>query len=207
MNSHKLRIAFIQWTLMILFPLFFSNFCKAQDTIRILNKSFESIEKKYGLPELWFSCTFKGESDPRVISELDEDVPDPYPINGLNYVKFETRKNDTWDRYSQKLTKKLVIGKKYSMKIFLANPAKAGEDQSPIVLRLWGNFQYCVRQELLAETPPIDHSDWREYEFIFTPIKDHGYIMIEGFYDTPVNAPYDGSIIIDMCSDIIEVIE
>jgi len=75
----------------------------------------------------------------------------------------------------------------------------------PIVFRLWGGYGYCGTAELLAETVPIKNSKWKTYTFKLSPKANYRYITFEAFYKVPVVFPYNGHILVDNCSKIIEI--
>jgi outer membrane protein OmpA-like peptidoglycan-associated protein len=76
---------------------------------------------------------------------------------------------------------------------------------TPIKVRIWGGRGYCDTKELLAETALIDHTFWKQYNFRFEPKMSHSFITIEAFYKTPTPIPYNGNVLIDDASTIIEV--
>lgn len=55
---------------------------------------------------------------------------------------------------------------------------------------------------MLASSPLIDHTDWREYRFQFVPSKEVGFITLEVWYAPGVFVRYRGNILLDKCSVI-----
>lgn len=67
----------------------------------------------------------------------------------------------------------------------------------PLTLKIWGGNSECVRLELLAETPLVEHLDWKKYEFNIQ-IKTHiNFISIQVHRgkDTPFYS--NGNVLID----------
>lgn len=67
------------------------------------------------------------------------------------------------------------------------------------VIRLTNPFYNKV--ELLAETPPIDHPDWREYAFVLQPLKSYTYLFLAAEH-REANVFYNGHILVDHLSDL-----
>lgn len=136
--------------------------------------------------------------------------------HGKTYLGMVVRDSESWESVSQRLAMPLKVGKCYSFSIYLArsdtynsqtlsSPQKSSFTE-PTVLRIWGGNGYCSTSQLLGESLPIDHSDWREYVFQIKPEMDCKVITFEAFYKTPVLFPYNGHILVDNASsfDIIE---
>jgi outer membrane protein OmpA-like peptidoglycan-associated protein len=136
--------------------------------------------------------------------------------HGKTYLGLVVRDNDSWESVSQRLAFPLSSDKCYSFSIYLARSdtynsatmstrglANAGKASftTPAVLRIWGGNGFCAENQLLAESAPIDHSEWKEYEFKIEPNNDYNVITLEAFYKTPVLFPYNGHILLDNSSD------
>jgi outer membrane protein OmpA-like peptidoglycan-associated protein len=76
---------------------------------------------------------------------------------------------------------------------------------TPAVFRLWGGYGYCGTVELLAESLPVQNSEWKTYTFKLSPKANYRYITFEAFYKVPVVFPYNGHVLIDNCSQLIEI--
>jgi hypothetical protein len=75
----------------------------------------------------------------------------------------------------------------------------------PVILQIWGGNEKYKLEELLAKSPLIDHSNWIKYRFQLQPKERYyQYIFLEAFYEDgkPV---YNGNILIDNCSPIIQI--
>jgi len=198
------------------------------DIIEIKNGSFEDVPHKGGSDysgiRQWFDCG--------KIDFPNETAPDIHPgeegggywennivaSEGETYLGMVTRENDSWEFISQRLTRPLKKGTCYSFTMQLCRSpkyisgtrnrpnSKLNFASKPIVLRLWGGSGYCNEGQLLAESLPISHNDWKTYDFQFEAKFDHKYVVVEAFYKTPVLIPYNGHILLDNLSDI-KVIE
>ena len=196
----------------------------SQDTIYLLNPSFEDMPRKGGEYSAairgWHDCgslAFPGESPPDI-----HPGPTPFwnvnlpPFDGNTYLGLVVRYNDTYESLSQALQVSLKANTCYFFSAVLArseqyvsatskSPGKLENFTYPVILNIWGGNQFCSRAELLATTTPVDHSDWSYYDFIFRPKKDVKYITIEAFYNTPIHEAYNGHIMVDALSPITEI--
>jgi len=208
--------------------LFFSSVIFAQDTISLQNPSFEGDPRLSFTPPAWYDCGFPGESQvdlhPVPASEFQVDKE---ALDGETYLGMVTRENDTWEAVGQQLKKPLLGGRIYEFSIHLARSAtylskvtsqnnrnktsEAARNKinfaTPIKLRIWGGNGYCGKQELLAESSLAINTRWLKYDLIFQPKGDYRYITFEAFYQSPTPYPYNGNILLDNCSPIIEIAE
>ena len=76
---------------------------------------------------------------------------------------------------------------------------------TPAVLRIWGGRWICTKSELLGSSGPITNRSWSEYKFKFEPSDSLRYITLEAFYDTPVLETYNGHILVDKASAIVQI--
>jgi len=201
------------------------------DTISLRNSSFEDTPRQGGLYENaaqaqqnnirgWYDCGimhFKGESAPDI-------HPNNYwantkqPSHGKTYLGMVTRDNDSWESVSQELSSPLKAGQCYSFSVELSKSeryiSRSRQDQgsgrtynytTPVVFRLWGGYGYCGAAELLAESTPVNNSNWKTYTFKLSPKANYRYLKLEAFYKVPVLIPYNGHILVDNCSKLIQV--
>ncbi|MEP7265992.1 MAG: OmpA family protein [Saprospiraceae bacterium] len=193
-------------------------------TIHLINPSFEDSPKQSSPPMGWTDCGFQGESAPDVHPNNFWEVSKP-AFNGKTYMGMVVRHNDTWERVSQMLEKPMLGGVCYDFSIYLSSSStykSMTNDRDkipglilrgdtmynfdvPAVLRIWGGNISCGRSELLAESDPIDHLDWKPYNFRLKPKTNYKYIMLEAFFKTPVLFPYNGNILLDNASDLVPV--
>lgn len=205
-----------------IFSIQFGYCISHSDTIKIQNGSFEGIptrgEFKSNFVKGWFDCGG--------INYPEESPPDIHPNNfwendlpasdGSTYLGMVVRENGSYESVSQRLEKPLDPNKCYSMTLHLAQANKymsytrKNRDtlvnyNTPAVLRIWGGTGYCEERTLLAESTPIHSVSWQIYQFKLEPKSIIRSITFEAFYKTPVFLPYNGNILLDGVSDIIEI--
>ena len=218
--------------IIVLLVSFAPIFLVAQD-VSIFNRGLEDTPRRGATNGFnytrsvdgWFDCgtrRFPAESPPDIHPNnyWKNNIP---PAKGRSYVGLVVRQNDTWESISQGLDIPLKKDKCYSFSIYLArsddywsvsrdiNNQITSENDDPVnyvepaVFRMWGGSVYCAQEQLIAESTPIDHSDWRVYEFKIEPKSDINFILIEAFYVVPTFFPYNGHILIDELSDFKEI--
>ncbi len=185
----------------------------AQDNSKILlnNPSFEDKPRHSKVPVGWTDCGFPGESEPDIQPSGFFSVNKPAQ-EGNTYMGMVVRDNDTWESVGQKLSHKMEKGKCYEFSIFLCrselyvSQSRLSEAQSnyttPAKLRIYGGFNYCDKQFLLAESSLVVSTRWLEYKFRFEPIDNYSHLVFEAFYKTPTLFPYNGNILLDNASAI-----
>lgn len=195
--------------------------------IKIKNPSFEGFDAAgqdgfFNLPD-WSDCApnfFPDETAPDIHSSTSVHFDVKHnTFDGNTYVGMVTREiRETYEMISQQLESPIKANRCYKFSIYLAksdvylsNIDAVGSDKSKknfnraVKLRIWGSTSNCTKTQLLAESVLVDHNDWRQYNFKFKPTRDYPYIMLEAFYKTPVLVPYNGNILLDKASDIIEI--
>lgn len=200
------------------------------DQIPLVNPSFEGSPAAGGVGSRfnlagWFDCApyyFKNQTPPDIQPGTTEFFEVSTQANeGGTYLGMVTRQNETWELVSQRLLSPLEGGKCYQFQIDLARsdtylsplPNNFERDTSkkynfnkPIVLRIWGGRNVYEKRELLAESPIISHMEWRTYSFEFNVKRDHDYLILEAFYKTPTLLPYNGNVLLDNASPVINQI-
>ena len=188
----------------------------AQETVHLMNSSFEDFPRHSGGVRMWKDCGFPNESPPDVqpffASERFQWGQKIDAYHGNTYLGMVVRDNDTYERVSQYLHGVLESGQCYEFSIFLcksndylslSHVTDSVENYTrPAVVRIWGGTDYCDRSELLGETQPIVNTDWRQFTFKFKPTQSYYYFMIEAFYKTPTLFPYNGNVLLDYASTI-----
>ncbi|MEL6867431.1 MAG: OmpA family protein [Bacteroidota bacterium] len=202
-----------------------------QDIIRLNNASFEDTPRTgvdQGRPHRgWYDCGDPKHSVPDVQPSSSKDpmkwhfgVSTP-AFDGRTYLGMVVRADDTYEGLAQRLRSPIKAGTCYDFRVHLArseiylspydlnslmelkvNPKTKKNHGGAVKLRIWGSNGYCGKQELLGESPLVEHTEWREYVFRFEPKQTHRYILIEAFYRTPVLFPYNGNILVDNASPI-----
>ncbi len=68
--------------------------------------------------------------------------------------------------------------------------------QDPLIVYIWGGNFSCSKSEKLAESPIIDHTNWKRYNFLLEPTENYDYLIME----TQVKDNQTGYILIDNMS-------
>ena len=75
---------------------------------------------------------------------------------------------------------------------------------SPLKLTIWGGKFLCGRSEILAESEPIDHEEWRMYSWVVQP-EDHVLaITLEASFIDP-DSTVNGNILLDKAGPFVKV--
>lgn len=195
----------------------------SQDTIRLLNGSFEDVPKRGETNYLqtiknWTDCAplndFAGESPPDIHPNgfWENNLP---ASDGKTYLGMVTRDNNTYESVCQRLSAPLVPGKCYAITIHLARAEryvslsrmteKETNYTTPVVLRIWGGSTLCQEMELLAESQPVTNNSWQIYSFKLKPRQIINYITLSAFYKVPAFPPYCGNLLVDGASHIVRI--
>ncbi|MBK8721743.1 MAG: OmpA family protein [Saprospiraceae bacterium] len=179
--------------------------------IKLQNPSFEDEPKISKTPAMWTDCGALGESEPDV--QPSGWMVDRPAFHGKTYLGMVVRDNETWEAVGQKLSSPIQGGSCYEFSIYLSKSGtyisqshRTGREANyttPIKLRIWGGSDYCVKKELLSESSLVTNTRWIKYDFPLKPKKNHSYIVLEAFYNTPTLLPYNGNILLDGASDIV----
>ena len=215
------------YSLIILFIVLVPNLRGQGQVIPLKNPSFEGLPGAgtiYFFLQGWSDCApyyFQNETPP----DIHQKGHEVFKVNvaaqeGNSFVGMVTRENrETWEMISQNLESMMMADKCYEFSIHLAkadfyisgidpsNKKKPVEKNfnKAVKLRIWGSSSPCKKTQLLAESELVNHSDWKEYTFRFNPKRNYSYILFEVFYKTPVLVPYNGNLLLDNASDIIEI--
>jgi len=170
---------------------------KAQFVIQ--NPSFEDKPKASTLPRAWNTCN-KG-STPDIL-------PGPWGVekkanDGNTYIGLITREDGSYESIGQKLVKPLKANECYSFSVYLARANNYTGYNLPLRMRIWGSKTYCGKDQLLAESKAIKHTNWVKYDFqIYTKEAVH-FLLIEACLAPGISTPYKGNILIDNISEIL----
>lgn len=201
------------------------------DTISLRNPSFEDYPRKGSYYTNAMEAqrnNIKGWYDCGIINFTTETAPDIHPSDfwsntkqpshGKTYLGMVTRDNDSWESVSQDMSGTLKAGQCYSFSVELSKSerylsgSRLNETDkphynytTPIVFRVWGGYGHCGTAELLAESVPVKNSKWKTYTFKLSPKANYKYITFEAFYKVPVLFPYNGHVLVDNCSKIIQI--
>lgn len=160
--------------------------------IEILNGSFEGDPADATVPQGWMAC--KEGTTPDILPGYWGVYTDP--SEGNTYLGLITRQNNTWESIGQRLGAPLTKGSCYSWSLNLAHSDTYSGYNGSIKLRVWISKTKCQKDQLIYESPLIEHVDWKTYKLRFTPNQDSQYIMIEAFHSDD-EFSYQGNILID----------
>lgn len=195
---------------------------------RVSNGSFEDTPRK-GILDFtslfrsqpirgWFDCgavLFPNASPPDIhqgsTNFWDNELK---TAHGKTYLTLVVREDDSYETISQKLMGTLKEGKCYSFSISMAksktylshtkdNQTSKQNFIQPAVLRIWGGNSECDLQELLAESEPVDNTDWKDYNFKIEPSSSYTHITLEAYFKTPTLFGYNGNVCIDNARDFV----
>jgi Carbohydrate binding domain len=182
--------------LLLTIAFFFSVSLKAQ--VNLDNSSFEGNPNDAEMPNGWHSC------NPGTTPDI---LPGPWGVvaeasEGNTYLGLITRDNGEWESVGQRLKKPLKAEVCYSFSLDLAHSKTYNKYNNPIKLKIWGGKTRCSKDQLLAESKVITHSDWVTYEFTITPNGTINYIIFEAFFGDDNIKSWKGNILIDNCTEI-----
>ncbi len=211
-----------------LFWILCDNSLQGQDTIPLKNPSFEDIPHRGSAGDLpikmWDDCgfnTFPGESPPDI-----HPVPDGawgvgmQPQDGSSYLGLVARANGTYESVGQRLFTPLRAGTCYVLTAMMAlsdtyqsptiESIKNGMNQvesfaNPVKIVIWGGRDDCEKLEIVAESSEVANYNWQSYELILSPNNYFTNITIEAFYSRRNQERYNGHVMIDNLSPIIQV--
>ena len=123
------------------------------------------------------------------------------PQEGNSCVALVTREDGTREDIAQQLPQTLKAGTCYTFSLYLAHAPQYVGYNLPVRLRIWGGAGRG-KEQLLAGSPLIDHTGWKQYKFQFVPNRDMRYITFEAFFAPGSMFHYRGNIVLDNCSPI-----
>ncbi len=160
--------------------------------IEISNASFEGEPADATVPQGWMAC--KEGSTPDILPGYWGVYNDP--SDGDTYVGLITRGNNTWEDIGQRLPAPLKKGNCYAWALDLAHSDTYSGYNKPIRLRVWISKLIGQKDQMIFESPLIEHLDWQTYKIKFTPNNEYRYILLEAFHSEE-EFSYEGNILID----------
>ena len=168
-----------------------SQFVGAQG-IELFNASFEGEPQDATVPQGWLPC--KEGTTPDILPGYWGVYTEP--SDGETYVGLITRSNNTWESIGQRLTAPLVKDGCYDWAFDLAHSDTYSGYNGPIRLRVYLGKTKCQKDQMIYESPLIEHLDWKTYTIRFTPTEEYRYILLEAYHnEDPVS--YEGNILLD----------
>ena len=175
----------------------FSSLSLSSQSIELLNPSFEDEPADATTPQGWTAC--KEGTTPDILPGFWGVYTTP--SDGETYVGLITRQNSTWESIGQRLTAPLKKGTCYDWSLDLAHSDTYSGYNGPIKLRVWISKLKCQKDQLIYESPLIEHLDWKTYRIKFTPNDEYRYILLEAYHSDPP-FQYQGNILIDRIQEI-----
>jgi hypothetical protein len=165
------------------------------------NPSFEGPRGPSLLPAPWEACGQGSTPDTQPGVWNVHTVP----ATGQSYLSLICRGDgvpfpNKWERCQQELARPLEQGICYLYSVDLARSASfsaGGHGFSrQASFRIWGGKNSCEANELLWESGPVTHTDWRTYEVILWPQEGtYSFLLVEAYYALPTH--YSGNLLVD----------
>ncbi len=198
---------FFSWMLSVA-----SLFC--QQVILLNNGSFERDGAAFnGKVPMGWELLAGNETPPDLLPNEDSQVLTPAP-EGKYYLGLLTRNNQTTEAIGQRLTGTMFKDTVYQLRFMAArSPQYYAQERIsqrninfdiPVIVRIYGGSQSGIAPELLAETPPIGHYEFKDYMLSFKPKTNCNYLVFQAYYDPKYGKAYNGHVLIDDISDIVQ---
>lgn len=168
----------------------------AGSKIHLNNPSFEDTPQDATTPRGWDACGKY--STPDILPGFWG--VETSPADGKSFIGLIVRDDNTWEYLGQTLSEPLRPKTCYKFDISLAKAIGYSGYGKPARIRIWGSPTKCGKGELLGQTTAVNHTDWKTYNFVFTPKTTIKYMTIEAHYVG--NKAYKGNVLLDNCSDI-----
>ena len=180
--------------------------------ISLRNPSFEDMPAHSRTPRHWINCGDRNESPPDIFPERQYVFGvNKRPYAGNTYLGLVTRDNDTREVVAANLTEPLEANVCYRFSIAIGRSPeyrsvsratnREANYTDPTRLRIWGSNGNCQQQELLAESPLIEHFDWQLYTFVMKPMRNsYSSIILEAYYPDNLLKPTNGHLLLDAAS-------
>ncbi|HMX39716.1 MAG TPA: hypothetical protein PKD78_05290 [Saprospiraceae bacterium] len=179
--------------------------------IQLNNPSFElDGSPGRGTPKYWTYTGTCRTCAPVICPDLSRWRTKQKAAAGRYFVSLLTFEEGMYEGIGQRLPQRL---QKDSMYVFRLKAAysKHYEDGAdahphPVVVCIWGYNEHTLEQEVLAQTTPVNHDFWYQYEFLLSPkTRDYDSIAIGAWFDPKRPKRYNGNLFIDDCSDLMRV--
>lgn len=162
------------------------------------NASFEGEPQDATIPTGWQPCA---------LGTTPDILPGFWGVKleafeGDSYLGLITRDDGTWESIGQRTSATIKSGDCYEFSLMLAHSKEYAGYNKAIKLRIWGGKTACSKDEIIGESPFINHTEWKKYLFKFSPDTDLNYIIFEAQHMDGIYFNYRGNILIDDCSPI-----
>ena len=156
------------------------------------NPSFEGEPADATVPIGWMGC------EPLTTPDILPGFWGIYqePSDGDTFVGLITRANGTWESITQRLERTIEVEDCYVFQIDLARGPTYSGYNNPLKLRVWGSTDRCGKDQLLYESPLIEHTYWQSYRVEVKAERPIRYLILEAFH-REVPFRYSGNILLD----------
>lgn len=177
--------------------LFFLLSQSVHTQITLKNPSFEDEPADATVPMGWLPCERGSTPDilPGFWGVYEE------ASEGETFVGLISRENGTWESIGQRFSQILETEMCYKMSVDLSKSENYTGYDNPLKLRIWIGNGKCDKDQLIFESPLIDNSDWKTFDFEFIPESRSKYIILEAFHSEG-KFSYKGNILIDNVSNL-----
>ena len=156
------------------------------------NASFEGEPQDATTPVGWHPCA--EHSTPDIL-------PGPWGVfeeasDGDTFVGLINRADGSYESIGQRLPKTVKKGECYEFSLDLARSITYSDYNKPLKLRIWAGTYKCNADQLILDTDPIEHNEWKAYPVQFYAKQDLNYIILEAFHQKG-SRYYQGNILID----------
>jgi len=144
-----------------------------------------------------------------------EETPDIQP--GVYGVSMSASDGDTYvgmvattyiqEGITQLLSHPLDSGKSYSLSFDLAYTARYSWTITYGGFAIYGSSEFGKREELLWSSGIFTHTDWKQYQAVFTPSKAYNYLIVTAYKQPGDSVKNIAGVLVDHFSDIREVIQ
>jgi hypothetical protein len=217
------------------FVVFISLETVAQDTIFIMNPSFEGVPKKGRLlskeeqseisskkNKLYTSFDMEGWKDCGCEYCTPPDIHSDSiwgntlePADGKTYLGLVARDNETFESVSQELSAPLLSGKCYCLDLYVAKADHYWSHSNitnlevnynkSLVLELFGGDYFCHQFRYLVTSQPVNNTEWNQIKLCFKAKYKMNYLTINATWKRPILVAYNGNVLIDGLSHIYSV--
>ena len=165
------------------------------NTIRLENAGFEDEPSDATVPAGWHPCAE---------GTTPDILPGPWgvynePSEGDTFMGLISRQDGTWESVGQRFSTPLLKNECYKFRVDLAHSKTYTGYNRPLKIRVYGGETRCDELQLIAKTGFVEHTDFRTYDFTFTPETDLNYIVIVAYYKSGWFS-HMGNILIDNLS-------
>jgi len=187
--------------------------CTAQSFILLRNADLEGPPSTSRPPTGWFTCGNMASTPSDLLPSGAYGVRTA-PHRGQRYVGMVVRRDGSGECLGQQLTTPLRSGTSYYLQIWLARAAtyrgrsavdgQAVNYTAPARLAIYGVAPQPGKQQRLAVSPPVEHTEWRRYDFHLKPSADYDQIRLRSIPIADQEAAA-GNLLLDACSPLLRL--